>query len=73
MGTYIGGMMAVIGATGAAYFVLGERSAEIISLFGSIAATLGMLAYIVIWDSRKRWPGVKAFDRFARIVTFYRG
>ena len=34
---------------------------------------VGALAYIVFFDSKKRWPGVGLFDRFARVVTFYRG
>ena len=41
--------------------------------FSTFAIMMLTLAYIVFLDSRKRWPGVGAFERFSRIVTFYLG
>jgi hypothetical protein len=38
-----------------------------------LGVTIGIMAYIVFIDSRKRWPGVGVFERFSRIITFYRG
>ena len=45
----------------------------VISQGGTALIVVGTLLYIVFIDSKKRWPGVNAFQRYARVVTFYRG
>jgi hypothetical protein len=46
--------------------------AQLVSMFGTIGVLGGLMIWIVAIDSRKRWPDVGWFDRFARVVTFYR-
>lgn len=43
-----------------------------ISYGGTCLTILGTVLWIVFIDSKRRWPNVPAFDRFARVVTFYR-
>ena len=45
--------------------------AWLISYGGTFLVLIGNVLWAV-FDSRRRWPGVPAFTRFARIVTFYR-
>jgi hypothetical protein len=46
--------------------------AQLFSMFGTIEVLAGMMIWIVFIDSKKRWPRVGWFDRFARVITFYR-
>lgn len=46
--------------------------AMLVSLFGTAGVLAICLAYIVFFDSRRRWPDCSTFERFARVVTFYR-
>jgi hypothetical protein len=32
----------------------------------------GFIGYVVVVDSRKRWPGVPWWARLSRVLTFYR-
>lgn len=55
-------------------FALGHTDqAQMIGLFGSaLAMILISVPWTVFVDSRDRWPDVRPFDRYARIITFYR-
>lgn len=46
--------------------------AQMIGLFGSFGAMMLSLLWVVLVDSRERWPGMKARHRYAKIVTFSR-
>jgi hypothetical protein len=53
--------------------LIGQRDlAWVVGNLGSLVWVLAILAWIVFVDSRRRWPGLSAFRRYARIVTFYR-
>ncbi len=39
---------------------------------GTATLMLGFLAWVVLWDSRKRWPGETVRQRLVRIVFFNR-
>ncbi|KKN02304.1 hypothetical protein LCGC14_1118930 [marine sediment metagenome] len=53
--------------------ILGYRDAAWwISNPGTWFILLGFLAYGVLFDSKKRWPHLKTWDRFSRILTFGR-
>lgn len=69
---YVTGMLAVIAAIPPAYYFLGANAAWAVSTLGTIGVQVAILVYITFWHSRKRWPGVSAFTRFSRVVTFYR-
>ena len=48
-------------------------AAQLISRTGCLLVVLGAFAYAVFVDSKGRWPGVSAWQRYVRVVTFYRG
>lgn len=73
MSIYISGLLAVIVAIIPVYFLCGNDVAMIFSVTGTICFQIITLIYIVLFDSRKRWPNVGTFHRFARVMTFYRG
>jgi len=45
---------------------------SVITNLGTAVVMLGAVLYTVFIDSRRRWPRVPTFTRFARIVTFDR-
>lgn len=47
-------------------------AAQLFSMFGTIGVLAGMMIWIVFIDSRNRWPSVGWFNRFTRVITFYR-
>lgn len=47
-------------------------AAWIASWFGSVTWTLGVLAWIVLFDSRRRWPGTSAVQRLGYLLSFRR-
>lgn len=47
-------------------------AAQLFSMFGTIGVLAGMMIWIVIIDSRNRWPSVGWFNRLTRVITFYR-
>lgn len=59
-------------ATLVAFFVMGHGWAYLVGQGGALAVFIANLLWIVLVDSKRRWPGVKAFNRYARVVTFYR-
>lgn len=65
-------LVAIAMLTILSFLVWGEDVAMLIS-FGGCAAVMAMnFAYIVLFDSRKRWPNATAFQRFVNVVTFTR-
>lgn len=56
-------MLALLGYPVAAYAV---------NYLGTVLVVLGNVAYIVFYDSRKRWKGVSSRDRLVRLLTFRR-
>ena len=45
---------------------------RIIGQFWTLYVFLGLAAYIVFWDSKKRWPDKTAFQRWTNLITFKR-
>lgn len=55
-------------------FAAGHRDAAwIASWAGVLTWTFQVLAWVVFFDSRRRWPGTSALQRLGRIFSFYRG
>lgn len=67
-----GGIILSMVASLIAWPIWGYNVAYCISLFGTVVVVFGVLAYVVFIDSKRRWPNVPTFDRFARVITFYR-
>jgi len=44
----------------------------VVSMMGSFGASLGCLAFIVLIDSRARWPGQNAWQRLVNVLSFTR-
>jgi hypothetical protein len=40
--------------------------------FGTFLWLIGVLLWIVFFDSKKRWPNTKAMDRAMNVMTFRR-
>lgn len=54
-------------------FLLGYHSvASLFSLVGTLSVMTITLAYVVVIDSRYRWPNITIFERFVRVITFHR-
>lgn len=50
----------------------GLENAWIVGQGGTMLVLVGAVLYITFIDSKKRWPNVRPFTRFSRVVTFYR-
>ena len=47
--------------------------AQIVGMMGSMGAMLLLsVPWVVFVDSRNRWPGLRARDRYVKIMTFQR-
>jgi hypothetical protein len=70
--TLIGGIVAcMVGAV--TLLALGHPDAAWwVGNCGVFIWLLIVLTYIVFWDSKKRWPGTTAFERYANVMTFRR-
>ncbi len=68
----MGGLIAILFADVVLFAVGLVAVADVLGTVGSLVWMLGFLAYVVFVDSRHRWPGVRAFHRYARVITFYR-
>jgi len=52
-------------------FLLGyQGAAQLISYGGTSLVITVAVCYVVFFESKKRWPNDKAFDRFAKLITF---
>lgn len=49
-----------------------QSVASLVSLGGTSAIMTIMLVYVVVVDSRKRWPNISVVERFVRVITFQR-
>lgn len=47
-------------------------TASAIMMFGMIATMVGNIAFIAIWDSRKKWSNASFITRLAYFLTFKR-
>jgi hypothetical protein len=66
------GLMAIACAAGALSIAGFDRAALALSYPGTLMFLLGILAWIVVGDSRKRWPGSTWHERLLRVLTFTR-
>ena len=65
--------MALIGITSFALGYAGwERAALAVEYPGTLSFLLGILAWIVIKDSTRRWPGTPWHERLLRVLAFTR-
>ncbi len=65
--------LVVIIIAAACLFAVGHGDAAwAVSNLGTILVLIGNLVYIVIWNSRKRWPGTTAWERLVKVMTFER-
>lgn len=44
-------------------------TAALIGNFGTLVWMVSVILWIVFFDSKKRWPSKKPFDRFASLIT----
>jgi hypothetical protein len=65
------GLVTIIVVTTALFIIGATRAATMVSAF-TYVWMFGFLAYVVLWDSRKRWRGEPWRERFMRIITFTR-
>lgn len=49
-----------------------DRAGTVVSNGGTALWLLGVFWWIVLVDSRKRWPGVSWQQRATRVMTFHR-
>lgn len=49
-----------------------EDAGVFVSVLGTPLTIIGILVYIVAFDSRKRWPDLRWHDRLANVITFSR-
>lgn len=72
MKLYITMMLAVIVAA-ITLLLTGHSNASFITGWGGTVIVLGLtLLYIVLFDSRSRWPNTTAWRRFVNVMTFQR-
>lgn len=61
----------VIAAVSILLYELGYHAvANFLSSGGILLWFCGVIAWIVIADSKKRWPGIGIRERFVRVITF---
>jgi hypothetical protein len=54
------------------YFSVGYTAAQFTALGGTAFVVLTNLTWIILIDSKRRWPGVGVVERAMRVFTFYR-
>lgn len=70
MKVLVGGLCAIIVANIILSIAGFHDAAFILGTFGTIALMGGVMIWIVLVDSKKRWPSKSAFDRFSSVITF---
>lgn len=65
------GLVAII-LVSAALVIAGATHAATMVSFLTYPWMFGFLAYVVLWDSRRRWRGEPWWERFLRVITFTR-
>ncbi len=64
----------VLMAIGVGLQALGYGStAPIITVLGSVTVVMVVLSWVVVFDSRRRWPGLPVGIRLYRVITLRRG
>lgn len=59
--------------SGVVLFVLGHRQASwLLTTPGSFSWTIAVFSWVVLFDSRRRWPGDPVHRRFLSVITFRR-
>lgn len=69
---YVGGLFAIIILTTVLFFSGFTTAAALVGQPGTLAWIVGAGIWIVLWDSRSRWPGQSAWQRFVNVITFTR-
>ena len=66
----ISGLFAII-IVSAVLIILGHTTAAFaVSQFGTVVWMFSVLAYVVLLDSKKRWPDATFSQRLTAVVTF---
>lgn len=67
-----GGILLIMIATMILFMSGKETLASAISTFGTLLWILGVLIYVMVFDSKKRWPNDSLGERITKIMTFTR-
>lgn len=65
-------LCAVLIVTTILFFAGYEGAAVTVGSLGSITVMFGVFFYIVLFDSKRRWPNTSVSERIARILSFER-
>lgn len=69
---YVNALLLVIVGVMPIYFLVGHGAAMLWSTGGTALVVFGTLAYIVLIDSRKRWPTASVAERLIKVLTYSR-
>ena len=69
---FIVAIVAVTQITLVLHYVEYPFAAQLVSTFGVAVVMLCTVAYVVFYDSKRRWPGLSTFKPWTRLVTFQR-
>lgn len=72
MRALVGLLLAVLAATLVLWFGGARDAAWWMSMLGTFAVLNLVMAYVVFFDSRKRWPTLSWRQRCVRVLTFGR-
>jgi hypothetical protein len=72
MKMYVGLLSAVIALATLLVLLGASTAAWLVGYVGTALVVFGTLVWIVIWDSRKRWPGTTWSTRLTKVLWFER-
>lgn len=68
----IGLLVGIIVVATVLAFTLGSDAASLFSNLATLGVMLGAIGYIVLYDSRTRWPELSARQRLGRLLSLKR-
>jgi hypothetical protein len=69
---YLALLAVLVPATLIAYMVGGMAAASLVGQGGAGLVVFGSFLYVVVWDSRKKWPSASVWRRASNVLTFTR-
>jgi hypothetical protein len=69
---YILSLLAVWAIAMVVCFTVSKTAGALIGVLGASVVVIGMMFYVAIFDSRKRWPGTTWLQRLDRMLRFQR-
>lgn len=70
--TTVIGLVVLIIAASVAFFTGHREMARIIGQLGTFAWVNGILLWVLVFDSKKRWPGEPFMQRFGSMLSYRR-